>query len=110
MMIHPLRARRARRDAAERAVAARVAATILASTRPARVAADPGNPGRTLRLEPVPGGQVLVGQDATTGDSVRIPVPADITDPLAAAAWTFDDPTHPVRCTPATYATTERAT
>lgn len=66
---------------------------------------DPGNPGALLQLvaDPygvlpgsAPGGRVLLARNAPTGHGERtvhaIPVPPDITDPLAAAAWTYDVP------------------
>jgi hypothetical protein len=41
---------------------------------------------------------------------VSLRVPRRFTDPLTAVAWTYDDETHPVRCTPALYARLSRRT
>jgi hypothetical protein len=85
-------------------------------------APDPGNPGQVIAvftdphgLAGQPGGRVLIAADGTPdADGHRrlhaVPVPPDIRDPLEAAAWTYDDPTHPVRCTPAVYAALARRT
>ncbi len=74
---------------------------------------DPGNPGQTLRLYHVPRNGARSGGIGLYDEPVRIlhctnatrerdgsrhefglTVPADITDPVAAAAWSFDlDPT-----------------
>jgi hypothetical protein len=84
--------------------------------RVSRVAGDPGNPGGVLALfASRDGGLALVAVDGTPGpDGIRalvaVPVPARFTDPLAAAAWTYDDPGHPVRCTPGVYALLTRRT
>lgn len=81
---------------------------------------DPGNPAgllvlvddRTGRLGPV---RVLLAINATPEPDgrrrlVALYVPHQIADALAAAAWTYDDDTHPIRVTPALYATTARRT
>lgn len=75
---------------------------------------DPGNPGRWLVLAGDPAGrlgrrQVLVvvnGAAEPDGSHTvhGLLVPAELRDPIAAAAWTHDDPTHPLRTTPAAYA------
>jgi hypothetical protein len=85
--------------------------------------ADPGNPGQRLALvtDPHglrghgPGARLLIAVNATPGpDGTRtahaLPVPAHFTDPVAAAAWTYDDPDHPVRTTRSVYATLTRRT
>lgn len=86
------------------------------------VALDPGNPGRSLVLcgDPhgvagPPGARVLLAVNGTPGpDGSRtvhaLPVPAHMSDPVAAAAWTYDDPDHPVRVTRAVYAQLVRRT
>lgn len=86
------------------------------------IAPDPGNPGQVFAvftdphgLAGHPGGRVLIAADGTPDtDGHRrlhaVPVPPDLADPLEAAAWTYDDPTHPVRCTPAVYAALARRT
>lgn len=95
-------------DAAPDPVAAAIRSGRLA--RVSRVSGDPGNPGGVLALFASRDGALcLVGVDGTPGpDGVRalacVPVPSGFTDPLAAAAWTYDDPGHPVRCTPGVYA------
>lgn len=76
--------------------------------------ADPGNPGRWLTLTEDPTGalgdvRVLVGVDGSPQpdgqhDVIGVVVPGHLSDPLAAAAWTYDDPTHPLRTTAAAYA------
>jgi hypothetical protein len=95
-----------------------VAAAIRSGrlTRVSRAVGDPGNPGQVAALFASPdGARALVAVDATPGpDGVRrlvaVPVPARFTDPLAAAAWTYDDPGHPVRCTRGVYALLTRRT
>lgn len=83
---------------------------------------DPGNPGQELRLvvDPhgltaSPGGFVLIAANGHPNpdghrDLHALPVPSLLRDPIAAAAWTYDDPDHPVRCTRATYAALTRRT
>jgi hypothetical protein len=82
---------------------------------------DPGNPGMELELYDVPerlwGSQVRVllawnGTVELDGSRRRfgLTVPAGITSPLAAAAWTYDDPSSAVRMTPELYATITRRT
>jgi hypothetical protein len=76
--------------------------------------ADPGNPGHWLVLAADPTGalgdvRVLVGIDGSPSSDgshtvhARV-VPGWLDDPYAAAAWTYDDPTHPLRTTAAVYA------
>jgi hypothetical protein len=76
--------------------------------------ADPGNDGRWLVLAEDPTGalgdvRVLVGidgspqADGTHTVHARV-VPGWLADPIAAAAWTYDDPSHPLRTTAAVYA------
>jgi hypothetical protein len=95
-------------------IAARIRSGALA--RASRVTGDPGNPGGVLALFTTRhGGCALVAMDGTPGpDGVRplvcVPVPSHFIDPLAAAAWTYDDPGHPVRCTPGVYALLARRT
>jgi hypothetical protein len=82
----------------------------------AGLVADPGNPGWELllaedRTGSLPGVRVLLALNAAlTADGVRevvgLLVPDHFTDPLAAAAWTYDDPTHPLRTTREAYAAT----
>ncbi|HET9655407.1 MAG TPA: hypothetical protein VFP72_08635 [Kineosporiaceae bacterium] len=84
--------------------------------RVSRVVSDPGNPGGVAALfASRDGARALVAVDGTPGpDGTRplvcVPVPAHFTDPLAAAAWTYDDEAHPVRCTPGVYALLARRT
>ncbi len=76
--------------------------------------ADPGNPGRWLTLAEDPTGalgevRVLVGVDGSPQADGQhgvhgVVVPSHLTHPIAAAAWTYDDPTHPLRTTAAAYA------
>jgi hypothetical protein len=84
-------------------------------------ARDPGNPvGSHLVLAEHVGGafgdaRILLGLNGSPNadgsyELVAIPVPSQFTDPLAAAAWTYDDPDHPVRCTRQVYADTARRT
>lgn len=84
-------------------------------------ATDPGNAaGSRLVLAEHVGGAfgdarillALNGSPNADGsyELVAIPVPAYFADPLAAAAWTYDDPAHPVRCTPGVYARVARRT
>jgi hypothetical protein len=78
--------------------------------------ADPGNSGHWLVLAADPTGslgdvRVLIGADGSPeADGARtihgVVVPGYFTDPIAAAAWTYDDPTHPLRTTAAVYADT----
>jgi hypothetical protein len=82
---------------------------------------DPGNPGLDLELYDVPerlwGSPVrlLLAWNGTVeldGSRRRfgLTVPADIAGPLAAAAWTYDDPSSQVRMTPELYSTITRRT
>lgn len=83
---------------------------------------DPGNPGYDLTLWDVPeriyGDQAVRVLLCTNGtverDGTRrrfgLTVPAEIRDPLAAAAWGYDDPDSPVRMTADLYATIVRRT
>jgi hypothetical protein len=76
---------------------------------------DPGNPGQELSLYDVPEHmygdarvRVLLctnGTEERDGTRRRfgLTVPAEFAHPIAAAAWAYDDPGHPVRVTPATY-------
>jgi hypothetical protein len=76
---------------------------------------DPGNPvgTRLLLVEHITGAfgecRVLLAVNGSPNadgqhDPVAIPVPPHFTDPLAAAAWTYDDPHHPLATTRAAYA------
>ncbi len=90
--------------------------------RTGRTGGRPGQPGpghrrahRPGRAGRHPGGRVLVAVNATPepdgSHAVHVlPVPDHIRDPLTAAAWGYDDPAHPVRVTPATYAALTRRT
>jgi hypothetical protein len=95
-------------------IAARIRSGALARVSP--VVADPGNPAGVLALFTTRHGALaLVAGSATPGPAgtrplVAIPVPVHFTDPLAAAAWTYDDPGHPVRCTRGVYALLTRRT
>ena len=77
---------------------------------------DPGNPAGALALaQHRIGGRVLLAVNATPEPDgshrlVTVPVPTHLRDPLSAAAWTYDDETHPVRCTPLMYAHLTRRT
>jgi hypothetical protein len=85
---------------------------------PVDVITDPGNDGRYLALVEDPTGDLGLGavrvlvavngspekHDGTARSVHGIPVPAGITSALGAAAWAHDDPTHPLRTTPAAYA------
>jgi hypothetical protein len=77
---------------------------------------DPGNPAGALALfNHRMGGRSLIAANATplpdgTHELVSLRVPRKFTDPLTAVAWTYDDETHPVRCTPALYARLSRRT
>lgn len=85
-------------------------------------APDPGNPGQVIAVfhDPHgvaghPGGRVLICADGTPdADGHRrlhaVPVPPDLADPIEAAAWAFDDPSHPVRCSRSVYAALARRT
>lgn len=138
MGISQARARRA--ETARRAVVARAAAAWSARARAARgewepllragwlprvgpAVVDPGNPGQRIALvdDPHglrgagPGARLLVVVNGTPNpDGTRtvhaLPVPAHFTDPAAAAAWTYDDPDHPVRVTPGVYTALSRRT
>ena len=79
--------------------------------------ADPGNPTCRLYLEDstLTGDRELVCVNATPeadGSHIQIRIPVDprLTDPYAAAAWTYDDPAHPVRTTRDAYIALERRT
>jgi hypothetical protein len=80
------------------------------------VVVDPGNPGQVMTLaQHRIGGLVLVAANGTPEPDgahrlISVPVPTELRDPLSAAAWTYDDPTHPVRCTPLMYAHLTRRT
>jgi hypothetical protein len=80
------------------------------------VVVDPGNPGQVMALaQHRTWGRVLVAANGTpepdgTHRLITVPVPTELADPLSAAAWTYDDPTHPVRCTAAYYALLTRRT
>jgi hypothetical protein len=76
---------------------------------------DPGNPAgtRLLLVEHITGAfgecRVLLAVNGSPNadgrhDLVAIPVPSHFADPLAAAAWTYDDPDHPLATTRAAYA------
>jgi hypothetical protein len=82
---------------------------------------DPGNPGNRIELYDVPRKywgspvrMILVNNGTVESDGVRrrfgITVPDSVTTALAAAAWTYDDPSSPVRMTPALYAKINRRT
>jgi hypothetical protein len=82
---------------------------------------DPGNPvgSRLVLVEHITGAfghcRILLAVNGSpnpdgTFDLVAIPVPAGFDDALAAAAWTYDDPDHPVATTPAAYAAMARRT
>jgi len=80
---------------------------------------DPGNPGQTLTLYDIPrqiyGEPVRVllcanGTIEKDGSRRRfgLTVPAEISDPVEAAAWMEDDPNHPVRMTKELYSSMSR--
>jgi hypothetical protein len=82
---------------------------------------DPGNGDAlaVLTADPLgvltdPDGRVLLVENAPTGHGTRtihaIPVPPRLTDPIEAAAWTYDDEAHPVRVDPITYLRLARRT
>lgn len=90
-----------------RAAIERVGWDVFAAQAGLRVvaeAADPGNPGQTLTLYDLPDGAqpyplvparlLLATNGSPERDGTRrrygLPVPAGITDPVAAAAWTYD--------------------
>jgi hypothetical protein len=84
-------------------------------------APDPGNPGNHIELYDVPRKywgyrvrMILVKNGTPEPDgTVRrfgITVPADQETALGAAAWTYDDPSSPVRMTPEMYAKINRRT
>jgi hypothetical protein len=95
-------------------IAARIRSGALSRVSPA--VADPGSPGQVMALFAARnGGLALVAVDGAPGPDgtrplVSVPVPSHFTDPLAAAAWTYDDPGHPVRCTRGVYALLTRRT
>lgn len=77
--------------------------------------ADPGNPGQFLTLYDVPEQvyeepvRVLLctnGTEERDGTRRRfgLTVPAEISDPIAAAAWGYGDDDHPIAVTPEMYA------
>jgi len=83
---------------------------------------DPGNPGHELALYDVPERiygdadvRVLLCTNGTVErDGTRrrfgLAVPADMPDPLTAAAWGYQDPDHPVQLTPEMYTGIARRT
>jgi len=83
---------------------------------------DPGNPGHELALYDVPQRiygdadvRVLLCTNGTVErDGTRrrfgLAVPADMPDPLTAAAWGYQDPDHPVQLTPEMYTGIARRT
>ena len=83
---------------------------------------DPGNPGHELSLWDVPEriyGDADVRVLLCTNGSVErdgtrrrfgLTVPAEVADPVAAAAWGYDDPGSPVRMTPELYRQLARRT
>jgi hypothetical protein len=77
---------------------------------------DPGNPGNHLLLAEHPAGDLgpirvlLATNPADPDHPVALAVPARFTDPIAAAAWTYHDPTHPLATTPDTYTALTRRT
>jgi hypothetical protein len=77
---------------------------------------DPGNPGQVMALcRHRFGGRFLVAANGTpepdgTHRLISVHVPEHLRDPLSAAAWTYDDESHPVRCTPTFYAHLARRT
>jgi len=82
---------------------------------------DPGNPGQYLALYDLPDDmfeeplRLLLCRNGTvemdgTRRAFGLTVPAEITDPVGAAAWGYDDPDSPVRMTPELYATLARRT
>jgi hypothetical protein len=96
-----------------------VAAGVLRPV--AAPAIDPGNPvgARLVLVEHIGGAfgdcRVLLALNPCPDrdgvhELVAIPVPPHFTDAIAAAAWTYDDPDHPVRTTRSTYARLTRRT
>lgn len=88
---------------------------------PVATAPDPGNPGAAVDLydlpeqifeEPVRLAVVRNGTLELDGSwrHFGLTVPASISDPVAAAAWSYDDPESPVRMTPELYARITRRT
>jgi hypothetical protein len=83
-------------------------------------APDPGNPGRQLVLAEHPDGafgevRVLLAVNAApnpdgTHATVALPVPAHLGDAVAAAAWTYHDPDHPLPTTTTAYTRLHRRT
>ena len=82
---------------------------------------DPGNPvgSRLALVEHITGAfgdvRVLLAVNACPDGNglhelIAIPVPPYFTDPLAAAAWTYDDPDHPIATTAVAYARLVRRT
>jgi hypothetical protein len=82
---------------------------------------DPGNPGGELALYELPeqlfdeAVRLLLVRNGTeerdgTWRRFGLTVPADLDDPVAAAAWGYDDPDSPVRMTPELYAAIPRRT
>jgi len=95
--------------------------TAEAQLTPAGTHPDPGNPGHDIELYDIPerlwGSPVRMalvtnGTPEADGSHRRfgLTVPATIKTPLAAAAWGYDDPDHPVRVTPEVYAQLARRT
>ena len=95
-------------------IAEEIASGVLQRVSP--VVDDPGNPAGALALcRHRMGGRSLLAVNGTpdpdgTHRLVSIRVPTRLRDPLSAVAWTYDDETHPVRCTPALYARLSRRT
>jgi hypothetical protein len=75
---------------------------------------DPGNHGEALVLAEDPTGslgavRVLIAVNGTansdgTHNVHAVVVPRHLTDPIAAAAWSYNDPSHPLQTTAADYA------
>jgi hypothetical protein len=104
---------RARRLAQTGRYEAMLAERLLIQTGPP--VPDPGNPGHTLRLADDPHraitrGRVLLAVNPANSELLALPVHPAAADPLAAAAWTYDDPDSPVPVTAATYAALARRT
>ena len=74
---------------------------------------DPGNPGQVLVLAEDPTGslgavRVLIAVNGTpnpngTHNVHALVVPRHFADPVAAAAWSYNDPSHPLPTTAAAY-------
>lgn len=119
------RPRRAPTDPAQaRAVAELLGWDYLLTTGRLRViagpVADPGNPAGVLilledRSHAFGHVRILLAINATPEPDGRrrlvgLYVPADMTDPVRAAAWTYDDEDHPIRTTATVYAAINRRT